>query len=190
MRLFIAIPLEAQLSAALARAQERLLKAVPEGIAPASLVQVHLTLLFIGERPPSDLPNLQAALADLSITISPFALRLTRLDAFPSSDDPRIVWAGAEDDSGQMEQTALRLRDIARALGFSIDTQQFRPHLTLARNKQVRNRTSLRLFIQREKLPTLAQTVNRIVLYQSTPTPTGHHYEELKSFTLGCSAEA
>ena len=184
MRLFIAIPLSSELISVLTRAQERLLRSIPEGITPTNLAQAHLTLLFIGERPETELPALQEGLNALCAVVSHFTLSLTTLNAFPNRQDPRIVWAGAEDRSGQLARAVAELHTLGVSLGYRPDPPEFVPHLTLARNKQVRNRTALRLFIDREKLPPHQESVDRIVLYESTPTPAGHLYKERYSVQL------
>jgi len=184
MRLFIALPIPEVLTSALRHAQERLLRAVPEGISTTDLSQAHLTLLFIGERPESELPALKAIVTKIGAEVMPLNLSLTRLSAFPSPQDPRIVWAGVSDDQGQLNRITGMLQQEALALGYPIESRDFVPHLTLARSKQVKNRTSLRLFLEREPLRAESCLISRIVLYQSTPTPTGHSYQELSSITL------
>ena len=185
MRIFIAIPLSPDLIGILTHTQQRLLGAVPQGLAPANLSHAHLTLLFIGETPESELSRFKGALTQLGAAFQQCTLELTHLGAFPKTQDPIVVWAGARDPSGTLARLARELGKIAQELGHTIETREFIPHLTLARNKQVRNRTALRLFIEREKLPRYIEIVSRVVLYQSIPTPEGHRYEELASVTLG-----
>ena len=187
MRLFFGFNLSSELTAILGRTQERLLRSVPVGFSPASLEQLHLTLLFLGERPDEELSVWKQALASSAAGINPFQISLLALGGFPSSKDPRVVWAGIEERSGQLKEIVSRLRTSSRAAGCKVEDREYTPHLTIGRNKMAKNATSLRLFIEREKVPGHRETIDGISLFESTPTPTGHRYAILSTAGLAAA---
>lgn len=188
MRLFIAAPLPASIVATLERCQERLIKAVPQGISLTNPKQLHLTFLFLGEKGERDLPGLINGLNEVTADISPFEISLTRLNAFPSRDDPRIVWSGVADREGRLSVIADRLRKLSTKLGHATEQQDFIPHLTLARSKQVKNRIPLRLFLERDQPPTVTERLDRVVLYNSVSNNGSHTHHELHSAPLNPAA--
>jgi 2'-5' RNA ligase len=184
MRLFIAAPLPEPIVATLERCQQRLIKAVPQGLSLTKPTQLHLTFLFLGDKSESDLPALIKGLDEVTADIQTFEIRLTKLSAFPSRDDPRVVWSGVSDSDGQLALIAGRLRQLSAELGYPVEQQEFTPHLTLARSKQVKNRIPLRLFLEREQSPEITDRIERLVLYNSIPNDGAHLHQELHSAPL------
>ena len=184
MRLFFGIKLSSALAEVLSRTQDRLLRSIPAGITPATLAQLHLTLLFLGERPDDELARWETALQSCIQGIIPFEISLLGLNAFPHPKDPRVLWAGIDEPTGALQTAVARLRAVASELGCPVEGREFVPHLTLARNKAAKNAIALRLFIERERLPAHREKVSEITLFQSTPTGAGHLYTELASATL------
>src|ERR687894_1664624 len=56
--------------------------------------RVHLTLKFLGEVPPEDLPRVTAALGRAARQGEPFDAVVSDFGAFPSPRRARILWAG------------------------------------------------------------------------------------------------
>ena len=187
MRLFFGFKLSTELVSILSRTQARLLKSIPDGFAPAKLEQLHLTLHFVGERPHEELSYWTGALTTATSGIHSFEISLAQLSAFPHPKDPRVVWAGIRENSGTLLEIVERLRKAAEEAGCEVEAREFAPHLTLGRNKIARNSTSLRLFLEREKLPEHRETISSISLYESTPTPSGHLYSVISETELGAS---
>ena len=122
MRLFIAIPLGAEMRRAVLGVQEEFRRRGVRGhfTKPENL---HLTLAFIGEYPDAD-----AVLDVLSaVPLRPFGLRLSGIGAFGD-----LWWAGMERCEA-LESYARALRRALAAADIPFDRKRFSPHVTLAR---------------------------------------------------------
>ncbi len=124
-RLFIALDLPAKIKAAIG-----LLCTGLPGARWVPAEQLHLTLRFIGDLPPSLLTEVKGQLA--AVRAKPFPLQLEGLGLFPLVGRPRVLWVGLKKSDALLE---LRT-EVDRALDhldIPPDKKQFAPHLTLAR---------------------------------------------------------
>jgi 2'-5' RNA ligase len=96
--------------------------------------QFHLTLRFIGEVDDGALADIAEALS--LIRAAPFTLRLSGVGHFPLRGQPRVLWAGVEDNTALADLNAL-IESRLRRLGLAPERRNFAPHVTLARLKQV-----------------------------------------------------
>lgn len=128
-RLFVAIDLPEGVK----RDLERLRAGVPGAnwLRPA---QFHLTLRFIGEVDGALARDVAAALA--GVDGEGFAMSLAGLGHFGRGRKIHTLWVGARADGGLL---ALRERIEARlvALGLEPEHRKYKPHVTLARLKEV-----------------------------------------------------
>ena len=135
MRLFIAINLNKETGDALSAIQERL-----RGTGAGNFSRrenLHLTLVFLGEKPESQLPPIRRIIGDPGLFGGgPLRLNLRRSGCFRHGGK-ELWWIGpAEDDPGLPRLLALRER-LAAALegaGISFDKRPFRAHITLGRD--------------------------------------------------------
>jgi len=58
----------------------------------------HLTLKFIGNTVPDEVPQIQAALNSACSGIQPFDLKIGRTGVFGSFYDPKVIWFGIEEN--------------------------------------------------------------------------------------------
>ncbi len=126
-RLFIAIDFP--------EAVRERLAALPRDVRGARLLppeQYHLTLRFIGEVEGSVFKDIAEALGDM--TAAPFDLRLSGVGHFPPSGQPKVLWAGVA-ESEPLIQLQGRIETCLRDLGVAPDSQNYTPHITLARLK-------------------------------------------------------
>lgn len=126
MRLFFAVPLPGGLAAALEPPARRLQAAGWRAVAAA---QRHLTVRFLGERTPEEVPGLLAAAAVAVGGLSPFVLELAGLRAFPQSRRPDVAFAACI--AGR--RGFARLAAAVHALPPPADPGRAEPHVTLAR---------------------------------------------------------
>ena len=128
-RLFVAI----DLPDAVKRDLERLCAGVP-GASWLALAQFHVTLRFIGEVDGALARDVAVALA--GIDGESFAMSLAGLGHFGRGRRIHTLWAGVRADGGLF---ALRERIEARlvALGLEPEHRKYKPHVTLARLKEV-----------------------------------------------------
>ena len=114
-------------------AANMLMAARPPGLRGARLVsrgQLHITLHFVGGVTSEQARKLESALA--GITSPPFFLEIAGVGAFPSSERPKILWAGvsASDPLKSLRDGIGRVMD---GLGLAVERREYRPHITLAR---------------------------------------------------------
>lgn len=93
----------------------------------------HLTLDFLGEIDPAQVPAIAAALERVGAAIAPFDLTLEGIGAFPSPTHPRVVWVGATLGRSEVLDLARRIVEALAPLGLVPPREAFEPHLTLFR---------------------------------------------------------
>lgn len=147
--------------------------------------RLHITLRFMGDTSPDELPRLVAA-ADTLRSIAPFEAELAGAGTFPRRGPPRVYWVGARSAA----LPALR-EDLDRALtgnGIEREERIFSPHLTVGRTRGARPAG--------DRLPTgrtfgdclpdgLGFTVATIHLVRSDLFPGGSRYANIHEIVLG-----
>ena len=141
LRLFVAIYPPVQQRAEIAARRARL--ALP-GARWVRESQLHLTVLFLGECPESELPAIEAGLTRAAEDFARFALELRGVDYFPHGRRARVAFLRG---AGGAEESAELARRVREQLGARAG-ENFVPHLTLARFRAAPDRESL-LALQR-----------------------------------------
>lgn len=131
MRLFLAINLPLDERREIVRATAPMRDAA-RGVAWVDEERLHITLKFLGERPPAEVEALGTAVRQALAAHRPMALRLGGLGAFPNLRAPRIVWLGVEREP-KLELMQHVIEQACAALGYEVEGRAFRPHLTLGR---------------------------------------------------------
>lgn len=154
MRLFLAIPLEKSTRTQLEKILMDLRKAGVKGnfTAPENL---HLTLHFLGELPPSAVNTIEKAV--LSCELKEFPLTIEDMGAF---DKTGVLWAGVN----PTEELCDFQREIGKALiraGFNLEKRPYRPHLTLVREFE------LPYDFNPPYWKSITQTAKEVVLFES-----------------------
>jgi 2'-5' RNA ligase len=139
LRLFLALDLPDAVRSGLdtAAAAARALGADVRWVRSESL---HLTLVFLGERPAAQVDAITTRVGAVCAAHAPFALRVAGMGCFPSPSRPRVLWAGL---AGEIAALKALQRDVLDALvraGLAAAEERFDPHLTLGR---VRNEVPL-----------------------------------------------
>jgi 2'-5' RNA ligase len=94
---------------------------------------IHLTVKFLGEVLPEQLPGVQAALGPAAVGTRSLVLTVTGFGVFPPEGVPRVVWAGL--DAGPALELLHHATERAFApLGFPLEGRPFQPHVTLGRS--------------------------------------------------------
>lgn len=182
IRAFLAVPLSAPLRQALAALQEELAPAL-RGVRWTPPASIHLTLQFFADLPTEVLDKLRTSVLSITAGSKPFAIDVRGLGVFPDLQRPRVLWAGLEAGPG----LAQLCRDCAEglaAVGLSVESRPFRPHLTIGRFRDG-SAPGLEALLVREAgraVGTLA--VERLVLYRSELRPGGARHSELFTVPL------
>ena len=186
MRLFIAVPIPAEVKTAIADVLAGLSRAGADvkWVRPENL---HLTLSFLGEHRAEDVSAIKAAVDRATRGTAAFSLAFSRAGVFESWERPRVLWLGIErgaDALGglaaglhrQLVQTGIEMADKGRP---------FAAHLTLGRFRSRRHVERLRDVAASFAAPqAMEMPVGRLILYESRLFPEGPRYTALAESKL------
>ena len=170
LRVFIAIPLPADLKAHLAE----LHRPIP-GLKWYTDLTLHLTLRFIGSIEGVRVPVIREYLAQ--VRVPGFDMRLKGLGLF---ERPRrvVLWVGL-DKSQMLEQLKHSIDLALQQAGLPLDDQPYRPHITLGRADEGA-RAALNALVDSNQTFSLEwRNINQFILYQSELCPGGAQHRPL-----------
>ena len=148
--------------------------------------QIHLTLKFVGDTPAEDIPNIIEACQKVAKKHQPFSMDFDRTGFFGSNNVPRILWLGMNNQPKALFDLEADLLDAFDDLGYLRDRQNFVPHLTVCRIKQlVDKQFFLQICNSIEQKTYLHADVKELIYFQSFLQPTGPIYKVLKKIPLG-----
>ena len=146
---------------------------------------IHLTLKFIGDTPNEDIPKIIEAVEEMLKNHKSFTMDFNRIGIFGSRYAPRVLWMGMNETPQELynlEEDTLTAFD---KLGYLRDRQNFVPHITLGRIKELCEKQYFQKIVSSiEQKSYIKQEVNEIILFQSILRPEGATYKELKKFQL------
>ena len=175
-RVFIGIPVDA----ALQRQIDRFMEPVKDSGTSIRWVPPcnrHLTLAFLGNRPPGETEALLQSCDEAYRGAFRFQNAFTKLDHFPRPSSRLIALTGECGDD--LEHLVQLTRALLKNNGVGFDRKPFRPHITLGRNKKA---NGVRVAID---LPVdVLLTVSSIRIYASTLSEHGSIYTTLKEVQL------
>jgi len=182
MRLFVAL----DIPDAVRRALRELIARLKPECDDARWVRpegMHVTLKFLGETDGAKLDSIKAALSPVN-SDRPVDLDFRGLGFFPNEFHPRVIWCGVK-GSSNLVTLAASVDAALQPLGFSPESREFSPHLTLAR------------FDSHKGLDTLVRAANNLksydfgsarqsefYLYQSVLKRGGAEYTRLATFPI------
>jgi RNA 2',3'-cyclic 3'-phosphodiesterase len=141
--------------------------------------RVHLTLKFLGEVPPEDLPRLVSTLEGIGRHGGHFDASTSGFGAFPSTRRARILWAGIGNGSEEIVSLARAVEHLLEPEGFDPEDKPFVPHLTLGRARR-----PVPFDPSATVLPELRFPVREVALVQSRHEPSGLTYSSLAGYRL------
>jgi len=152
---------------------------------------IHLTLKFLGEILPDQVPQVVEAMTTSASGCGQLRLTTREIGAFPSMDRARVLWLGVHGDVRALTALQARLDGGLAALGFPRETRPFSAHLTLGRVRDGMPPA------ERRRLGPLAASVRTdggvsfdvtaVSLMRSTLTPSGAIYDRLAEAALTAS---
>ena len=191
-RAFIAISLPAAVVSTLGAVRRAVLDVEPgwareKWVAPENL---HVTLLFLGDRCDEDLDALAARTADALRPIEPYRLRLDDLRAVPRPGSASMLWAGGSEGTGHTADMAEYVRHAAAFLDLPEERRPFATHVTLCRARRPRPVSGAALeaaqhVLDRAADRDLSVSVRAVTLVESTLTPRGPDYRQRVSIPVG-----
>jgi len=166
-RLFTALEIPASL-----RTRLSLMRAPLHGARWVEAENMHLTLRFAGDIDGRTADDFADQLADIGA--APFPVSIAGAGAF-GGRDPRVLWAGVA-PSPQLEALYRANERAARAAGLETDPRTFKPHVTLARMRGVRQSAVAQFLGEFGDLHMEPFTVTRFVLLSARPGSGGPPY--------------
>ena len=135
--------------------------------------QIHLTLKFVGDTPEEDIPAIIEACQKVAKKHQPFTMDFDRTGFFGSNNVPRVLWLGMNNQPKALFDLEKDLLDAFDDLGYLRDRQNFVPHLTVCRIKQlVDKQFFLQICNSIEQKTYLHADVKELVYFQSFLQPT------------------
>ena len=187
IRTFIAIELPEATRQGLAAIQEQLEQSRAR-VRWVKASSIHLTLKFLGNIHPGQVDDIAAVTAQVVRSEPLLTLRAAGLGAFPSQQNPRVIWVGIEGEVKRLTHIQNRLENDLVTLGFAREKRGFRAHLTLGRVKDKGNRQGLIAAMTELEIPEFNSfDVTEIILYKSELRPTGAIYTKLHRMPLTAS---
>ena len=192
MRVFVGLDIDLAIRERMTRYLDGVRGFAPEArwVKPESF---HVTLKFIGEQKEELVEKIKCELA--TVRAQPFDISFRGNGFFPNARSPRVFWLGIEAGE-QLAQLARTVDEAMLRTGVPRETNDYRPHLTLARSGSGRpkpmpgDRPSPPLRRLGEKLegkpgPDFGtMTAREFFLYESKLGPGGARYSKVARFAL------
>lgn len=146
--------------------------------------QMHITLRFIGDIPEEQVNAVKVNFRETYDAFERFELRLCGLGTFNHRSALKVLWAGIEaaDMVSALHLATQRMLDEIVSLP---DHHTFRPHLTLARIKRLREAGRFQREVDRFRNREFGTcSVDEVVFYRSMLRSSGAVYETLDKAEL------
>jgi 2'-5' RNA ligase len=136
LRLFIALSVPEDVRREIERAQGQLRRAVaPGAIRWTRPEQFHITLKFLGDVPSEQVAALERSVSTVCSGCPALRLSARGIGFFPGAQEPRVIWAGAGDNDGQLAELHRRMDEAVRRFVPAGKAERFAGHITLGRFK-------------------------------------------------------
>ncbi len=165
-RLFVAIHI--QPNASYIQLQSKISSALKhEKIKWVEPKNMHLTLKFLGETDERKIPALQKAMDQAVTKSNIFTVYIENMGVFGSRYDPKVLWFGIRKSEELMLLWKQVIEEFEK-IGWVPDRQNFVPHLTIGRIKEISDKRLFQKIIQPFKDVDIQQLeVDEIILYES-----------------------
>lgn len=155
-----------------------------ERIKWVDLLNIHLTLAFLGDTEEKRLEALSGLLKNICNGYPSFEFLLSGTGVFKNFRDPKVIWAGII-NSVELNELQSLIGSGLRSADFVFPERPYNPHLTLARIKTVSDNENLRKVLLKysgtafQKVP-----VKEVILFESILRPEGPLYKPLEKYLL------
>ncbi len=145
---------------------------------------LHFTVKFLGELDGAQVSEVQSRLGRLRLSGGVVEVKGT--GAFPSTQRPRVVWAGvARESEATIHPIAREVIGGLEGIG-ERDDRPFQAHITLARVRSFRNSRELgKLIANHSERSFGVADLSELKLKSSKLTPSGPIYSDIGVFHLG-----
>ena len=147
--------------------------------------QLHLTMKFLGHTPESAINDVIDHIEKITPNMNPFDLKIEETGCFPVPTRPRILWLGLKGNLDLLKSMVESIENVLEPLGFTKDSRDILPHITLARIKYPQKHTpNVDPFLKSSYDP-IDFPVDRMQFFSSELLPFGAVHTILKTFPLG-----
>ena len=168
IRTFIAIDVDKAIRHRLLTLQETLDHSVA-GVKWVEPVNIHVTLLFLGEVIDREVPEVCKAVAEACAELPVFPMSIETVGCFPNPRRPRILWAGVGEGAEEVSELHDALEEPLLELGcYRREDRKYTPHLTIGRMKSERPSPELAAALVKHAAWQGGRTVVREVLVMSS----------------------
>lgn len=174
IRCFIAIEMSQEIRRLLERIEDELQRTI-SGVKWVKPDNIHLTLKFLGSIEKETVDKIKEILSQIAQDIKSFKIKLSLPGAFPSPGRARVIWIGVEEGK-ESSRLANIIEERLAPLGIEKESRAFHPHLTLARVKFLKDKSSVENAFTHLKVPQTEMTASKVTLFQSTLTREGAIY--------------
>jgi RNA 2',3'-cyclic 3'-phosphodiesterase len=148
------------------------------------LKNIHLTLKFIGDTNPDEVPNIMSALASACEEIKQFELKISNTGVFGSNYNPKVIWFGIEAND-MLQKLAQQVSSKLETVGILGDRQNFVPHLTIGRIREIKDKKYFQQLMGRfHEVELQNQLITGFDLYESILRREGPLYNVLETYNF------
>jgi len=145
---------------------------------------IHVTLKFFGETEERKIPAISGVLKEVAARHQAFTSELVNVGIFGSSYSPKVIWFGIE-QAEPLKNLGMDVLKSVESIGWEPDRQNFVPHLTIGRIKDVPDRQLFQRMIDEHKKARMQEfSVREFHLYESILNREGPVYKVLESYKL------
>lgn len=142
----------------------------------------HITMFFLGETREDQIPLIISEIEQSINGANIFNLNIKGCGVFPAVVNPAVLWLGIE-KSNELVKLKISIDETLKSFGFKAEKRKFTPHLTIARIKEIKDRSKLIENIGKFESESVGQVrIDKLVYFESMLTPNGPAYNKLSEF--------
>ena len=175
MRVFVAIDLPEDLKEKIFEISQRISRNFP-----CKLVEkenLHLTLVFLGERSEQEVEKIKKAVADATKSFGRIFLVIESLELFPLKR-PRGIWFKVDGEEEKLKELHQKIIDELVKQKIQVENLRFTPHICILRFKKGTKKQPEKTKLEENFM------VEKITVFQSKLSPKGPTYFKLGEFQL------
>ncbi|RLD53588.1 MAG: RNA 2',3'-cyclic phosphodiesterase [Bacteroidetes bacterium] len=145
---------------------------------------IHITMKFFGETPEHHIPAISIALKEAAHQTPHFNYEIQHTGIFGSSYKPRVIWFGIQPHDDIVRLSESIFSELEK-IGIEGDRQNFVPHLTIARIKELEDKQFFQKVIDKYREGFIQkEEVNKFHLFESRLSPAGPRYSIIDSYSF------
>ncbi|MHB1457349.1 MAG: RNA 2',3'-cyclic phosphodiesterase [Armatimonadota bacterium] len=185
IRIFLAVILPDEIKSALANVS-RELQVSGADVKWVKPENYHITMKFLGDVKPEMLNVIIGCVKTALKDTQSFSIKIHGAGAFMKHGVPGVIWAGIDQNSGQLGIISGRVDDLLSTLGFEKENRAFSAHITLGRARSAGGAEKLRdLLVSMKDISIGCMNVNSISIMKSDLKPDGPVYCILQTIEIG-----